>query len=130
MLLKNIIKIISELKTKNYTTIIVNNIFTKKIPITKGIRQGDSLNPTLSNIIMDQVIKPVRDSRAGYTRGNKKINIICYVYDAVLMAENEYDLQRLLQIINQHAENDNMEISAHNPWLWPKSSYDVRWFLM
>lgn len=77
----------------------------------KGIRQGDSLNPLLFNIIMDEIIGGVRNLN-GYKMGNHNITILCYADDAVLIAENEDDLQRLLHKFNSIAKTFNMAISV------------------
>ncbi|XP_060516976.1 uncharacterized protein LOC132696257 [Cylas formicarius] len=76
-----------------------------------GIRQGDSLNPLLFNIIMDEAIKKVRLDR-GYRMGNDEVTIICHADDAMICAENEEDLQRLLNIFNRTGNQFNMTISA------------------
>uniref|UniRef100_A0A1B0D569 Uncharacterized protein n=1 Tax=Phlebotomus papatasi TaxID=29031 RepID=A0A1B0D569_PHLPP len=44
--------------------------------------------------------------------GSDQYNIVCYADDAVLMAENEDDLQRLLQKFNISAMKYNMIIST------------------
>ncbi|KAK9887098.1 hypothetical protein WA026_020042 [Henosepilachna vigintioctopunctata] len=60
---------------------------------------------------MDEIIKKVRGMR-GYKMGDKEISILCYADDAVLIAENEDDLQRLLHQFNLTAKSFNMIISA------------------
>ena len=42
-----------------------------------------------------------------------KINILCYADDAVLIAESEDDLQRILQAFNKQAAKLNMQISIN-----------------
>ena len=44
--------------------------------------------------------------------GNQLINIDCYADDAVLLADNEDNLQRLLYTFQQSAKEYNMEIST------------------
>ena len=44
--------------------------------------------------------------------GEKKINILCYADDVVLVAENEDDLHRLLHQFNLEAKSFDMVISA------------------
>ena len=83
---------------------------TNPILAGNGIRQGDSLSPLLFNIIMDEIIKKVSKLR-GYKMREKKINILC-ADNAVLVAENEDDLQRLLHQFNLVAKLFNMVISA------------------
>lgn len=58
---KSVIRqIIKELNTNNTIRITTGNITTKKILITSGIRQDDSLSPILFNLIIDEIIKEVK----------------------------------------------------------------------
>ncbi|XP_044749727.1 uncharacterized protein LOC123310328 [Coccinella septempunctata] len=52
---------------------------------------------------MDEIIKRVRRG-IGYRMGNREIQILCYEDDAVIMAESEDDLQRLLHVFNTTAK--------------------------
>lgn len=88
--------IIKELNLDNSTLIKVGDRFIKKIPVSIGIRQGDSLSPALFDVIMDEIIKEVRAVGKGYRIGNKEIKIICYADDAMIISEDEDNLQRLL----------------------------------
>ena len=83
-----------------------------KKPLTTGIRQGDSLSPTLFNIIVDEIITEVEKVERGYQMGDKKIKAICYADDVVLISESEDGLQRLLYKIEQTASTFNMLIST------------------
>ena len=64
-----IITIINKLNTNNYTKIV--DRLDDKIPLTTGKRQGDSLSPTLFNIIMDEIITEVKKVKRGYWMGDK-----------------------------------------------------------
>ena len=66
-----IITIINKLNTNNYTSIKIADKLSDKIPLTTGIRQGDSLSPTLFNIIMDEIITEVKKVKRGYRMGDK-----------------------------------------------------------
>ena len=107
----NLVKTIENIYMENRIQAEINGELTNPIPAGNGIRQGDSLSPLLFNIIMDEIIKKVSKLR-GYKMGEKKINILCYADDAVLVAENEDDLQRLLHQFNLVAKSFNMVISA------------------
>ncbi|XP_056633527.1 uncharacterized protein LOC130443087 [Diorhabda sublineata] len=61
---------------------------------------------------MDQLVETVKNLGLGYRMGTYKINILCYADDAVLIAESEDDLQRMLHAFSKLAENLNMEIST------------------
>lgn len=101
---ENIITIIKELNTNTKTKINIRGNLTEEIPIMTGIRQSDSLSPSLFNLIMEQIIKSVRDTGIGYEVGNCRIPMVCYTDDVVLTAESEDDLQRLLFRLNNIAK--------------------------
>lgn len=62
--------------------------------IRSGISQGDSLSPIIFNVIISQVLKDAKREGIGYRIG--KISLLRYPNDAVLIAEDGDDLQRLL----------------------------------
>ena len=107
-----IIAIIKELNTGNVTTIKTGNQTTNKIPVADGIRQGDSLSPILFNLVMDEIIDEVKNAGRGYSMGRNSIKIVCYADDAVLVAEDEDDLQRMLYRFERTAEKFNMVLSV------------------
>lgn len=57
-----------------------------------GIRQGVSL----VNLIIDQIIKEVKNIGKGYILNTRSIKIISYVDDAVHISDNEDGLQGML----------------------------------
>jgi hypothetical protein len=108
-----IIKSIQNLNTNNLMRIKVGNELSKEIPAAIGIRQGDSLSPFLFNIIMDKIIEDIKALQLGYTMGNNHIGILCYADDAVLLADSESDLQKLLQQFHTSSQLFNMKISIN-----------------
>ena len=80
-----IITNINKLNTNNYTFIEIADKLSDKIPLTTGIRQGDSLSPTLFNIIMDEISTEVKIVGRGDRMGDKEIKAICYALDVVLI---------------------------------------------
>jgi len=88
---EEIVGTIENLNTLNNTTtrILVNvkNSLTQEVPISTEIRQGDSLNPVLFKLIMNEIIKDVKNAGHGEMKG--EITILCYADDAVIISENE-----------------------------------------
>ncbi|XP_057652398.1 uncharacterized protein LOC130891588 [Diorhabda carinulata] len=78
-------KTIENMNSDNQVQARINGKQTKPVPVNKGMRQGDSLNPMLFNI------------QKGAARQSRK---------------NEDDLQRLLHVFNCAAKSFNMLISA------------------
>lgn len=106
-----LIELVKDLNTNTRTQIITAEGLSDAIVINKGVRQGDSLSAFLFNLVMDKLIRAVRPRR-GYTLRNRNINIICYADDAVLIADSEDELQRILHTFNMTAKKYNMKVSA------------------
>lgn len=112
-----IVKLIEQLNINNRTEVKYRNMTTNEIQVSVGIRQWDSLRPTLFNCLMDEVIKDLKSAKIGYAMGDHTFQVVAYADDVVLMAENEDDLQRLLYRLTIRAEEFNMQISIkHSPW--------------
>ncbi|XP_045480943.1 uncharacterized protein LOC123685328 [Harmonia axyridis] len=60
---------------------------------------------------MDEIIEEVKKTTRGYRLTTGVIKIICYADDAVIVADSEDDLQRLLFKFYTNAKTLNMEIS-------------------
>ena len=59
---------------------------------------------------MNEIIKNLRDLQ-GYPLGDENVNIICYADDATLIADNEDDLQRLLNRFSHSCAKFDLKIS-------------------
>lgn len=66
----------------------------------------------LFNLIIDIVISSVKKICWWYRMGQISINILCYAGDAILLANNKDDWQRLLHQFQTTAESFNMQISV------------------
>ena len=121
----NLVKTIQNIYEANQIQAKINGVLTEPINVGCGIRQGDSLSPLLFNIIMDEIIGNVRLLK-GYSMGDQEITILCYADDAVLVAENENDLQRLLHRFNCTAKSLNMIISTQKTKCMTTSKVPLR----
>ena len=99
-----LINLIYDINTQCRTKIRVGHTTTDDIHIVNtGVRQGDSLSPFLFNLIVDRILESLPRT-AGYKMENTFFNVICYADDAVLIADSEDNLQRLLHAFNTKAK--------------------------
>ena len=77
----------------------LNNIFTAWFPVTSGVRQGDVLSPTLFSIFVKDFATGIKDMNVGLPIGDEQISTLLYADDIVLLAENEDNLQKLLDFM-------------------------------
>ena len=71
--------------------------------IEQGLKQGGVLSTSLLTLFMDDKIKMIQREGYGATIGRKRVGIIAYADDEVLISCNPETLQRLLDITYQHS---------------------------
>ena len=71
--------------------------------IEQGLKQGGVLSTTLLTLFMDDKIRQVQKEEVGAEIGHKRIGIIAYADDEVLVSTDPTELQRLLNIAHQHS---------------------------
>ncbi len=61
-----------------------------------GLKQGDTLSPTLFGIFINDIVREINDLNLGVKIGNKKLSILLYADDIVLLSDTENGLQAML----------------------------------
>ena len=79
----------------------INNLTTSWFESKLGVKQGDSLSPTLFNIFINDLCSSIKQSDLGITIDDINCSILMYADDVVLMAESENALQNMLNIVCQ-----------------------------
>ena len=69
------------------------------IQIEKGVRQGGILSPFLFKLYIDDVLNDICNSNIGCMLGIKRINILAYADDLVLIAQSKEQLEKLYEIL-------------------------------
>ncbi len=87
---------IKSLYSQPESCIKINNMFTDWFSTESGVKQGDSLSPTLFSIFINDLIAEVKNVGKGVQIGDDKCSILLFADDIVIMAESEQDLQCLL----------------------------------
>ena len=78
--------------------------------IKRGVRQGCVLSPDLFSLYIEYIMRSIKD-KSGLQVGGHVINNIRYADDTVLIAENERDLQALLNIIVKESEEMGLSLN-------------------
>lgn len=81
------------------------------ITISRGVRQGCVLSPCLFNLYTEVIFRHITNKK-GIKIGGIPINNLRYADDTVLLAENEEDLQDIVNEINQVGLTYGMKINA------------------
>ena len=85
---------------------------TEWFDIKCGLRQGCILSPILFNLYINDLALYLKSLDIGIQVGNEQICILMYSYDIVLLAENNDDLQLLLNSLNNWCGINGMNING------------------
>merc|ERR1711942_517805 len=90
---------ISSLYSNPRSRVILNNEYeTQYFDCPVGVKQGDCLSPTLFAIFINDLATEIKDSNIGIIlEEGLLINILLYADDIVLLADNEEDMQSMVE---------------------------------
>ena len=91
-----IYKSIQALYGKTSACVKVNNMFSGWFFTNSGVRQGDSLSPTLFALFINALAEEIKILNKGVDIDGQNISILLYADDIVLISDNEINLQIML----------------------------------
>ena len=77
-----------------------------------GVRQGDTLSPTLFCLFINDLITEINKLQLGIRIGNTNISILAYADDIALVAENEINLQKMFDFVNEWCKKWKLSINS------------------
>ena len=106
----NIIKSLYDDNFKN-AFIRVNEHLTDYFITTQGVKQGDSLSPTTFLLYVNDMAKDLIAMDVGVQVENRKIPILMYADDIVLISEDEAELQTMLDHVHKWCKKWFMSVN-------------------
>jgi len=103
--------IIKALYDQTESNVKVNNCFTEWFDTKSGVRQGDSMSPTLFSIFVNDLATRIKRLNLGINTDNHKTAILLYADDVVILADNENDMQTMLNEVNDWCIEWNMTVN-------------------
>ncbi|XP_052256259.1 uncharacterized protein LOC127861632 isoform X1 [Dreissena polymorpha] len=91
----------------------INSHYTDWFAVTTGLRQGCSLSPLLFNLFLNDLSVQIKAVGKGVLIEDELVCILCYADDLVLIAENEQDLQCMLDVLSQWCTSNSMVVNAN-----------------
>ena len=90
----------------------VNKLYTDWFSINSGVRQGDTLSPTLFSLFINDLAKEIKAAGYGISVGNDKVPILLYADDIVLLSESEDEMQNMLNIVYAWCRKWRLEVNC------------------
>ena len=113
------------------SAVSINGKLTDWFNIGYGVRQGDTLSPTLFNIFINDLIDDVNSLNLGVSIGNRKLSILLYADDVVLLADTESELQAILNKVSEWGKkwrikfnNSKSKIVHYRPRSVPLTTFE------
>ena len=108
-------KMLNALKSL-YTSVVscvrVNGFTTDWFNVKNGLRQGCSLSPILFNMFINDFALSVQALGKGIKlHDDERVSILLYADDIVLLAENENDLQSMLNLLDTWCSSNHLKIN-------------------
>ena len=96
---------------------------TPKIPMTRGVKQGDPLSPLLFNVAMDPLLEAISAQNNGYKwdESGLQLEALCYADDNGLLTEDPKEMQSNLDVVNEFCEATGMRLNVKK-----SAGYDIQ----
>ena len=107
----------------------IGELLTNEFDIASGVVQGSRLGPILFDIFLNDLLGDLKKKSKGVAIANDiKVHCLAYADDLCLIAENEIELQNMLEICSKWAIKNGM---AFNPkksevLIHPKNNFTVK----
>ncbi len=109
---EKIYKSIEALYKNTLCCVKLNAMFSGWFLSNSGVRQGDSLSPTLFALLINSLVGDISELNLGIeVNENLKLSIMLYADDIVLLAENEQDLQRMIDCLLQWCHKWRLKVN-------------------
>ena len=108
----NIYWAIRSLYNNTISCVRLNNLYSKWFDVTTGVRQGDNLSPTLFGIFINDLAIEIQNLGLGVTIGEHKVSILLYADDIAILSENEENLQKMLDKLNEWCQKWQLSINS------------------
>ena len=92
----------------------INGYLTTEFSSEFGVRQGDSLSPTLFGLFINDLAHEINTSGHGIKiTNNFKINMLMYADDLAIISESEEDLQNMLDSLHEWCTKWCMRVNVN-----------------
>ena len=102
---------IKALYSNTENCIRLNNLYTDWFSCNLGVRQGDTMSPTLFNIYINDLTTELKSHKYGVKVGDKHICILLYADDIVMVSETEQNLQSMLNIVSKWCQKWRLSVN-------------------
>lgn len=110
---KQFYNIVKEQYEKTESSIKYDNLSSEYFSISRGVKQGDSLSPTLFNIFIDDIVKELENNESDpVTLVSSKFNSLLFADDLMMISESKDGLQKNLNVLSDFCDNWQLGVNV------------------
>ena len=123
----NVVRTIEQLYDKATSAVQMNGSTGEWFRTTVGVRQGCLLSPTLFNIFLERIMSDALEENDGKVSiGGRNITNLRFADDIDALAEEEQELEALVESLDKTCTRYKMEISAEKTKLMTNSANGIQ----
>ena len=123
----NLVRTIEQLYDKATSAVQMNGSIGEWFRTTVGVRQGCLLSPTLFNIFLERIMSDALEEHDGKVSiGGRNITNLRFADDIDALAEEEQELEALVESLDKTCTRYKMEISAEKTKLMINSANGIQ----
>ena len=84
---------------------------TEWFDVDVGVRQGCVISPVLFDVFVDRLAREVRVLNLGVSAAGKRLSLLLYADDIVLLADSQEELQRMLGAVQAFCRRWRMQMN-------------------
>ena len=97
--------------SETYSRVRVGRFLSDAFPIHCGLKQGDSLSPSLFNFALEYAIRRVQENRTGLDM-NGKYQLLVYADDVNMLGKNLQIVRENAEIFTKASKNIGLKINS------------------
>ena len=106
------LQVVRAMYTNLQMCVKLHNHLTNWFDSNVGVRQGDTLSPTLFNLFVNTLAAEIKELNCGIKIGDTTVSILLYADDIVLIAETETSLQKMLDTVYKWCQKWQLNINC------------------
>ena len=123
----NLVRTIEQIYDKATSAVQMNGSIGEWFRTTVGVRQGCLLSPTLFNIFLERIMSDALEEHDGKVSiGGRNITNLRFADDIDALAEEEQELEALVESLDKTCTRYKMEISAEKTKLMTNSANGIQ----
>ena len=98
---------------KGKSKIRFNESYSEELKVERGVPQGETMSPFLFILAIDPLLNSIQNDNEikGALVGNKRIKVLAYADDLVLITENSEDLEKMIKHVENYEKASNAKLN-------------------